>query len=47
VLGDCAGGRVCACVEDVFAVDVLSARGEGAAVLATSVALFEAVQLEF
>jgi hypothetical protein len=47
VLGDSAGRRVRASVEDVFAIDVLSARGESAAVLATGVALFEAVQLEF
>jgi hypothetical protein len=47
VLGDGAGGRVCACGEDVFAIDVLSALGEGAAVLAASIALFETIQLEF
>lgn len=47
VLGDRAGGRVGAIGEDVFAVDVLRTSGEGAAVLAAGVALFEAVELEF
>jgi hypothetical protein len=47
VLGDRAGGRVGAAIVDVFAIDVLSARGEGAAVLAAGVALLEAIQLEF
>lgn len=32
---------------DIFAVDVLGARGEGAAMLAAGIALFEAVELEF
>lgn len=46
VLGD-AGGRIGAIGVDVFAVDVLRAGGEGAAVFAAGVALFEAVELEF
>lgn len=46
VLGDGAGGRVRAIDVDVFAVDVLGAGGEGAAVLAAGVALFETVELE-
>lgn len=47
VFGERAGGRVGAIGEDVFAVDVLRAGGEGAAMLAAGVALFEAVELEF
>lgn len=47
MLGDSAGGRVGTSVVDIFAVDVLGASGEGAAVLATGVALLEAVELDF
>ena len=46
MLGDRAGGRVGPAIVDVFAIDVLSARGECTAVLAAGVALLEAVQLE-
>lgn len=47
VFGDGASGRVRAIAVDVFAVDILGAGGEGAAVLAAGVALFETVELEF
>lgn len=46
MFGDGTSRRPCARV-DIFAVDVLGTRGEGAAVLAAGIALFETVELEF
>lgn len=43
MLGDGADGRVSAMAVDVFAVDVVRARGKGVAVLAASVALLETI----
>lgn len=47
MLGDCASGRRIGAVGvNILAINILSSGGESAAMLATSIALFETVKLE-